>query len=179
MIVVDRRGPLIADSAGGAALGAQLPRPARGARPRCRARSEQVTRHSRTLGTEILATAVPVLRAGRTVGAVRITQSVAAVHRAVQTLDPRPGRCLRGVVLALGLLAGALIAQQIARPIRRLDRAARGVAAGDLDATAPIEGSSEQRSLARTFNEMTRRSSACCACSRTSSPTPPTSCAPR
>ncbi len=35
---------------------------------------------------------------------------------------------LAGVVLLLGLAAGALIARQIARPIRRLDRAARRVA---------------------------------------------------
>ena len=35
-------------------------------------------------------------------------------------------------MLGLGLLAGALIAQQIARPIRRLGTAARRVASGDL-----------------------------------------------
>jgi signal transduction histidine kinase len=64
---------------------------------------------------------------------------------------------LAGVVLLLGLAAGAVVAGQIARPIRRLDRAARQVATGDLDATVAIEGSTEQRSLARAFNEMTQR----------------------
>ncbi|HEV2726892.1 MAG TPA: HAMP domain-containing sensor histidine kinase, partial [Solirubrobacterales bacterium] len=64
---------------------------------------------------------------------------------------------LTAVVLALGMIAGALIAQQIARPIRRLDETALRVADGDLDATAPVEGSKEQRSLARSFNEMTQR----------------------
>ena len=54
-----------------------------------------------------------------------------------------------------GSIAGALIAQRIARPIRRLADAADEVAAGDLDARAPVEGSTEQRSLARSFNEMT------------------------
>ncbi len=61
------------------------------------------------------------------------------------------------MVLLLGIVAGALIAQQIARPIRRLDGAARRVAEGDLDTTVAVEGSTEQRSLARTFNEMTQR----------------------
>ena len=61
------------------------------------------------------------------------------------------------IVLLLGLLAGALIAQQISQPIRRLAGAARSVAAGDLDARATVEGSTEQRSLARAFNEMTGR----------------------
>ncbi len=60
-------------------------------------------------------------------------------------------------MLFLGLVAGALIAQQIARPIRRLDLAARRVAGGDLETTVEVGGSTEQRSLARAFNEMTRR----------------------
>ncbi|MGB7587376.1 MAG: HAMP domain-containing sensor histidine kinase, partial [Solirubrobacterales bacterium] len=119
-------------------------------------RGEQITRNSETLGTEILATAVPVLEHGRTNGAVRVTQSVAAVNRAVRTSIVDLG-ALAGIVLLLGLAAGALIARQIAMPIRRLDAAARRVAGGDLDTAVAVEGSSEQRSLARTFNEMTQR----------------------
>jgi signal transduction histidine kinase len=49
------------------------------------------------------------------------------------------------------------VAQRIARPIRRLDQAARQVAAGELEASVAVEGSAEQRSLARAFNEMTQR----------------------
>ena len=41
--------------------------------------------------------------------------------------------------------------------MRRLDEAARRVADGDLSARAKPEGSTEQRRLARTFNEMTAR----------------------
>ena len=87
---------------------------------------------------------------------MRITQSVAAVHSAVRTsiLDLA---ALAGVVLLLGLAAGAVVAQRIARPIRRLDRAARLVATGELDSEVEVEGSAEQRSLARAFNEMTAR----------------------
>ncbi len=155
VIVVDGSGALIADSASGAPTGTDY-----GGRPEIsialRGRSEQIQRKSETLGAEILATAVPIVRSGRPVGAVRVTQSVAAVHRAVKSsiLDLA---LLAGVVLLLGMAAGALIAQQVARPIRKLDDAAKAVAQGDLDATVVIEGSSEQRSLARTFNEMTLR----------------------
>jgi signal transduction histidine kinase len=154
VIIVNAGGRLLADSAG-------APRGRRyGDRPEVRAalrgHEDQLTRNSETLGTEILATAAPVLEHGRPHGAVRITQSVDAVHRAVRTsiLDVA---ALAGIVLVLGMIAGALIAQQIARPIRRLDRAARQVADGDLDASVAVEGSTEQRSLARTFNEMTGR----------------------
>jgi signal transduction histidine kinase len=154
VIVVDRRGRLLADSAG-APPGSYY-----GDRPEVQAalegRGEQITRNSETLGTEILATSAPVLGHGRTEGAVRVTQSVAAVHRAVRTSILDLG-ALAAVVLALGLLAGAIVAQRIARPIKRLDLAARGFAGGELEAAVPVEGSTEQRSLARSFNEMTLR----------------------
>jgi signal transduction histidine kinase len=60
-------------------------------------------------------------------------------------------------VLAVGLGAGIVIAAQFSRPVRRLDDAARRIAEGDLEVRAPLEGSSEQRSLSRSFNEMTAR----------------------
>ncbi len=153
-IVVDRRGRLLADSAGAPPGRSYASRPE--VRAALRGHSEQISRNRSTLGAESLATAVPVLERGRPGGAVRITQSVAAVNRAVRTslLDIA---ALAGVVLLLGLAAGALIARQIALPIRRLDRAARRVAEGDLDTAVAIEGTSEQRALGRAFNEMTQR----------------------
>lgn len=154
VILVNRRGRLLADSAGVPAGRSYASRPE--IRAALRGRGEQISRGSSTLGEEILTTAVPVLERGRPDGAVRITQSVDAVDRAVRTsiLDLA---ALGGVVLLLALAAGALIARQIALPIRRLDRAARQVADGDLGAAVNVEGSSEQRSLGRAFNEMTQR----------------------
>jgi signal transduction histidine kinase len=154
VIVVDRRGRLLADSAGAPVGRSYADRPEVAAA--LGGHGEQITRNSRTLGAEILATSAPVLSHGRTDGAVRITQSVAAVHSAVRTsiLDLA---ALAGVVLLLGLAAGAVVAQRIARPIHRLDSAARRVATGELDSEVEVEGSAEQRSLARAFNEMTAR----------------------
>ena len=142
VIVVDRRGRLLADSAGAPAGRSYADRPEVAAA--LGGHGEQITRNSQTLGAEILATSAPVLSHGRTDGAVRITQSVAAVHSAVRTsiLDLA---ALAGVVLLLGLAAGAVVAQRIARPIRRLDRAARRVATGELDSEVEVEGSAEQR----------------------------------
>ncbi len=154
VIVVNAAGQLLADSAG-TELGRSYDD-----RPEVEAalegHGEQITRNSETLGEEILATSVPVLDRGRPIGAVRITQSIDAVNRAVKTsiLDVA---ALAAVVLLLGVIAGALIAAQIARPIRRLDGAARRVAEGDLDTSVAVEGSTEQRSLSRAFNEMTQR----------------------
>ncbi len=155
VIVVDAGGRLIADSAGDGELGASY-----ASRPEIATAlggsSYQQQRHSDTLSADILATAVPILERGATVGAVRVTQSVAAVDHAVNR--SLAGIALLGlVVLVLGVIAGALIARRIARPIGRLATAADEVAAGDLEARAEVEGSSEQRSLARSFNEMTGR----------------------
>ncbi len=155
VIVVGRSGRVVADSAGEGELGSDYRN-----RPEVAAALHgtryQQDRASRTLGGDILATATPVIKGGRPIGAVRVTQSVAAVHSAISTAIV--GLIVLGaVVLALGLLAGALLAAQIARPIRRLEQAAGRVAEGDLETRAPVEGSSEQRSLARSFNEMTSR----------------------
>lgn len=154
VIVVDRGGRLLADSAGAKTGRSYIARPE--VRAALRGRGKQIARDSKTLGADILATAVPVIERGFPVGAVRVTQSVSAVDRAIRTslLDLA---ALAGVVLLLGLIAGSLIAQQIARPIRRLDAAARRIASGDLDTAVNVEGSTEQRSLARNFNEMTER----------------------
>jgi signal transduction histidine kinase len=155
VMVVDETGDVVGDSAGPGELGVSY-----ASRPEIEAalsgRSYQQERRSDTLNADILATAVPVLEHGATVGAVRVTQSVDAVNGAVR-------RSIVGiallalVVLALGVVAGALIARRIARPIDRLAEAADEVAGGDLDARAPVEGSTEQRSLARSFNGMTDR----------------------
>ncbi len=154
VIVVNRRGRLLADSADSPPGRSYADRPEVAAA--LHGHGEQITRYSNTLGAEILATSAPVLSHGRPDGAVRITQSVAAVHSAVKKsiLDLA---ALAGLVLLLGLGAGAVVAQRIARPIRRLDRAARRVATGELDQAVEIEGSTEQRSLAHAFNEMTAR----------------------
>jgi signal transduction histidine kinase len=155
VLIVDTRGTVLADSAGPGELGRSYK-----SRPEIqtalRGRQVQLERASRTLGRQILATAVPMIHDGRVVGAVRVTQSVAAVNDAV--LRAQLGLALIAViVLALGLLAGAVIARQVAQPLRRLEDVARRVANGDLGARAPLQGSREQRSLAASFNEMTDR----------------------
>ncbi len=156
VVVVDATGTLVADSAGPRDLGAVYSRKRPELAAALTGSAQQGTRHSATLNSDLLVTAVPIRRAGVVIGAARVTQSVAEVNSAVRTtiiellLVALP-------VLAFGLVAGALIAGQISRPLRRLERAARRVADGDLGARAIEEGSAEQRSLARSFNEMTSR----------------------
>ena len=155
MIVVDTSGRVIADSAGASQLGSSYAnRPEVAAA--LRGQREQSTRTSSTLGETILATAVPVLERGRPAGAVRVTQSVGAVQRATRRVILELA-ALGVIVLILGLLAGLVVARELARPVRRLDGAARRLAGGELEVRVPVEGAREQRSLARAFNDMAAR----------------------
>jgi signal transduction histidine kinase len=155
VLIVDRRGRVLGDSTGPSTRNSSyLSRPEIAAA--LRGRSVQTQRTSHTLGEDILATAVPILRRGAAIGAVRITQSVAAVQNAVSATVKKL-ILVAGTVLLLGLLAGGVIARQVARPLKRLEGAARRIAGGDLSARAVVEGSSEQRSLSASFNEMADR----------------------
>ena len=165
IIVVDASGIVLADR--GAVLPGGRPAPPElGAQYATPLRPEvisalrgvpvQLQRYSDTVRQALLATAVPILRNGVPVGAVRVTQAVGAVDAAVTRVEL--GLALIGViVIALGLLAGRVIAGGIAGPLRRLEEVAQRVAGGDTGARAPVEGSREQRSLAESFNEMTDR----------------------
>jgi len=165
VIVVDASGIVLADR--GALLAGGRPAPpdlgafyATPSRPEIvsalRGVPVALQRYSSTVHQGLLATAVPIVRNGTTVGAVRVTQAVGAVDAAVTRVEL--GLALIGViVLALGLLAGRVIAGGIAGPLRRLEDVALHVAGGDTSARAQVEGSREQRSLAESFNEMTGR----------------------
>ena len=155
VILVDARGRLIVDSAGEG-----LRRASYAARPEVstalRGRTAQGTRYSRSLDQDLLYTAVPILRAGRPAGAVRVTQSVAEVHSEMRS-DVLALVAIGAAVLVLGLGLAWVLAGSIARPLRGLADAARGVARGDLRRRAPEAGSREQREVATAFNDMTQR----------------------
>jgi signal transduction histidine kinase len=156
VIIVGAGGRLLADSAGDARIGVDYSNSRPEIATALGGDIAQERRASETLNQELLATAVPIVRDGKVRGVVRVTQSVRAVNQA--TWRATIGLIAIGaLVLLLGLAAGAVIARQVAGPVRRLDVAAGRVAEGDLSARAKVEGSTEQQRLARTFNAMTER----------------------
>ena len=111
---------------------------------------------SATVGEELLFTAVPVLDQGRTVGAVRVTQSNAAVSERVR----RNVLVVVGVGLAALALGSVSPGYSPARLHGRCERSrdtARRVEDGELDARAEVTGAREQQEVAIAFNEMTDR----------------------
>ncbi len=149
VVVVDRRGIAVVDSnpiPGDSSFGS---------RPEIATalagRVASGTRHSNTLGADLLYVAVPVASAGKILGAARITYPTSTVDRRVRrywlTLA-----AIAGIVLAGVSLLGLWVARSVSRPLRGLEAAAASVGAGQLDVRAPEEGPDEVRRLAREFN---------------------------
>lgn len=158
VIVVDAEGILLADSQGRRHLGDDY---ANGQRPEIDAavagRPDSEIRRSNELGTDLLATAVPIQDDGVTVGAVRITKPMSEVRSETT-------RAVLGLVAvgSAGLVAGLILAWalagSLARPLGRLAEASRRLGAGDLSARAEhVGGASEIEQLTRSFDEMADR----------------------
>ena len=114
-------------------------------------------RRSSTLRKNLLYVAVPIAASGVVEGAVRITYPTSAV-------DARITRywliliANGAIVLLIAAVAGTRLAAFVTRPVRGLERAARAVGDGDLEARAPeSEGPPEVRSLAVVFNRTVAR----------------------
>jgi signal transduction histidine kinase len=155
VIVVDERGRLVADSAGGG-----LRNDPYGGRPEIRSalagRTSQGERYSSTLEQDLLYTAVPVLVQGQPAGAVRVTQSLEAMHERIRR-DVLGLVAIGGLTILLGLAFAAVLAGSLSRPFRALVRAARRVGGGELDTRAEVTGPKEQQEVAHAFNEMATR----------------------
>ena len=107
------------------------------------------------LGGEHLSVARPVVVGGGLVGVAQLDLDLSSLDEPAEELAL--ARVLEGsVLLAIAVLVSYALAQYLARPIRRLAAAARGVADGDLDFTETSGRSDEIGDLATAFSDMTR-----------------------
>ncbi|MFZ4515738.1 MAG: ATP-binding protein [Acidimicrobiia bacterium] len=158
VVIVDKRGTLLIDSE--STVAAVEPRSFSD-------RSEIATalaggeangdRYSKTLGTTLVYTAVPVVSGDQVIGAVRVSYPSTYV-------DGRVRRVwlfiiVAGVVvLALVFAVSALFARSLARPLEALEHAAERIGDGDLTARAEVpENPHEVRVLAERFNQTADR----------------------
>lgn len=112
-----------------------------------------VQRYSSSLGSDLLLVAVPVHEGRSLVGAIRLSEPLSEVRSSVR----RTWLGLAGVgvaALLIGLIVELILANSLARPVRRLEEAAQRLKAGDLEARATPDGARELHWLARSFNEM-------------------------
>ncbi len=152
VFVIDGAGREIASSEGGVTT---RPRPSDDP-VALRALGGEIVQGRHHEGRDVLSTAVPIVRNGRTVGALEVEQSLDTVHNEVRQ-DVLALIGIGGLALILGLGVAWILAGSIARPLRSLGEAARRRAAGEAGARAPERGSREQVQVAREFNEMADR----------------------
>jgi signal transduction histidine kinase len=154
VVVTDGRGLLLADS--------QRAHPARvgfatAGRPEIAAalagRSVRLIRHSADLGGSLLVVAYPVLDRSRVVGAVRLSQPIAAVDSRVRRSWLAIGAVAAAVTI-VGMGVAWLLASSLAKPIHALGATAGRLGRGDLEARAPEAGPRDVADVARAMNRM-------------------------
>jgi len=111
------------------------------------------TRHSDTLGANLLYVAVPVASGGVVHGAARVTIPTSAVDNRIQRYWLILA-AIAAIVLATATIVALAFARFVTRPLHRVEQAAASLGAGDLAARAPErEGPEEVQALARSFND--------------------------
>jgi signal transduction histidine kinase len=155
VIIVDRDGGVLAATDPNVAIGQSfLNRPEIAAA--LLGNSAVGARRSETLGQDLVYSSVPVLTTDGVIGAVRLTYPESVVNDRVA--DRLRGLVLLAAIsLALAFFAAFVVATSVVRPLRRLRAQSDLIAAGDLSARATVEGPSEVRELAASFNEMAER----------------------
>ncbi|MBW8826491.1 MAG: HAMP domain-containing protein [Acidobacteria bacterium] len=115
------------------------------------------SRHSSTLGSDLLYVAVPVASSGVVHGAVRLTYPTSAVDRRIH----RYWWALTGLgvtSLVAAAILGEALSRSVTRPLRRLKEATTAFGMGDLAVRARLDsGPNEVREVAATFDDMADR----------------------
>jgi two-component system OmpR family sensor kinase len=100
--------------------------------------------------------AYPVAFQGRVNDVIMYSSPVADVFRSVGVIR-RQILIAGGIALLLTLVVGYLVARALTLRVKRLERAAEKVSAGDFEHPIAVDSSDELGQLARTFNQMQRQ----------------------
>ena len=150
--LVTLRGGLLASSAG---VSAALPgeRMADATVDRLMAPHRPVVAYTSRQGVDVLGTLATIERLD---WAVVASVPVAEAYSAVTRLRAVTALTLAALLLVIGILA-YLLGLTIVRPLDRLARGAREVAAGDLSVAVPVLSGGEVRYVTEVFNDMVTR----------------------
>ncbi len=113
----------------------------------------QATRYSATLHENMMYLAVPVTDQGKVLGIARVALPLTIVESSVNSTVTTIVWAI-AIAALLVIIATALLARMITRPVRQITRAAEGIAAGKLEQQIPIRTNDEIGRLGRAFNEM-------------------------
>ena len=110
-------------------------------------------RHSPTLGTKLLYTAVPLKDDGRILAAVRTSVPMDAVDEAIAGIQLKI--ILGGLAIAaFATVLSFLVAHRIRRPIEEIKKGAESFAKGEFQVRLPVSDLEELGSLSEAMNQM-------------------------
>jgi len=113
----------------------------------------EITRYSTTLNEQMMYVAVSVIDQGKVLGIARVALPITAVAENVSHVT-RIIILATVIITALAVLAAWIIARTITRPIRKLTKAAKEIATGQLGQKITASTKDEIGQLAQAFNEM-------------------------
>jgi signal transduction histidine kinase len=99
---------------------------------------------------------VPVMRQGRLVNVIVYSTPISDLEHSISTIR-RQILVAGGIALLLALMGGYLTALWLARRVKRLERAAERVAAGEFTSPMPVDSRDELGQLTIAFNDMQRQ----------------------
>lgn len=113
-------------------------------------------RYSNTVKADMLYIGIPVGRKTDVTHVLRLSLYVKDIDNLLSDLSRIMWRTILGITL-LALIGAFLFSRQISRPVRKMSRASRAVAAGDFSTRIFVQNRDELGELARSFNVMTER----------------------
>jgi signal transduction histidine kinase len=120
------------------------------------ASGRMVTGTEETPAGTVAMAAYPVLLRGRPAAVIVYSAPASAIARTVATV--RHQILVAGAIaLVLALFGGYLVARALAQRVKRLERAAEQVAAGNFSEPIPVDSGDELGQLAVAFNQMQRQ----------------------
>jgi len=115
----------------------------------------QAIRYSRTLKTDMIYVAIPIVRDSQMLGAIRCAKPMSSLNQAIHRMYLQTAAGGLGVaLLAIGI--SFLVSRKLTRPLERIRRGAERFAQGDLNLHVAVDAPAEITSLADSMNSMAR-----------------------
>jgi two-component system phosphate regulon sensor histidine kinase PhoR len=113
-------------------------------------------RYSTTVQENMLYVAVPIRKDGAVTGVLRASLFMHTINRMIDDFTGAMASTALAIMV-LGLLVSLLLSRRLTRPIRKLSRASKLIAAGDFNVRVFLENNDELREFADSFNTMTEK----------------------
>ena len=113
-------------------------------------------RYSTTVQENMLYVAVPMRKDGAVTGVLRVSLFMHTINRMIDDFTGAMASTALAIMV-LGLIVSLILSRRLTRPIRKLSRASKLIAAGDFNVRVFLDNNDELREFADSFNAMTEK----------------------